>query len=120
ALAVELDVGHFDYYTNRLNLPTLIALYHAASDRLYARWAHRFDVSPRPGQKTITLRLTPDDLVDDSSPAMWLEDMVVAVDPRRIEIRPVPWAGPAWKAEYGVTLRNTSLRVVYDVQFAVM
>ena len=120
ALAVELDVRHFDYYTNRLNLPTLIARYHAPSKRLYARWAHRFGVCPRPGQKTITLRLTPDDLVEDSSPAAWLEDMVVTVNPRRIEIRPVPWAGPNWSAEYGVTFRNTSERVLYDVQFDVM
>lgn len=119
ALVVELAVDHFEYYTNRLNLPTLIARYHAPSDRLYARWAHRFDVSPRAGQKTITLRLKPDDLVDESSAAAWLEDMVVVVDPRRIGIQPMPWAGPNWKAEYGLTFRNTSARVVYDVHFDV-
>jgi Domain of unknown function (DUF4365) len=119
ALAVELEVDRFEYFTNRLNLPTLIARYHAPSDRLYARWAHRFDVSPRREQKVLTLRLTPEDLVDESSPAAWLQDMVVTVDPRRIEIQPVPWAGPNWKAEYGVTFRNTSARVVYDVHFDV-
>jgi hypothetical protein len=31
----------------------------------------------------------------------------------------VPWAGPNWSAEYGVTFRNTSERVLYDVQFDV-
>jgi hypothetical protein len=119
ALAIDLNVDRFEYYTNRLNLPTLLARYHAPSDRLFARWAHNFDVSPRFEQKTITLRLTTDDLVDDASPAAWLEDMVVIVDPKRIEIQPVPWAGPNWRAEYGLAFRNTSARVVYDVHFDV-
>jgi Domain of unknown function (DUF4365) len=114
ALAVRVSVDHWNYYSERLPLPVLIALYHAQSGGVYARWVHRFDVAPNADQTTVTLRLTRDDLVDGSSPERWLDDAIVTVDPRHITIGPPPWT-----SEVGVTFRNNSARVVHDVEFLV-
>jgi Domain of unknown function (DUF4365) len=115
ALAVEVSVAHWNYYYEQLPLPVLIALYHVPSKTFYARWVHRFDVVPRPDQKTVTLRLSPDDLVDESATERWLDDAIVTVDPRRITI-----SLPPWNSQYGITFRNNSAQVVHDVEFHVL
>ena len=61
ALVVRLE-RDVDRYYRLLELPTLIARYHAPSKKFYVRWYHTFDLYyARSGKKTISFRLALED-----------------------------------------------------------
>lgn len=68
ALAVRIRRAQQDYFV-AVEHPVLVALYHAPSRRLFARWFHRFD--PHPRSRSESLRLVEgDELMDDAIRAL--------------------------------------------------
>ena len=60
-LKIPFRLDTFKYY-RQLETPILIVRYHAPSDRIFARWFHRFDgYYARRGGKTVTFALAPED-----------------------------------------------------------
>jgi tetratricopeptide (TPR) repeat protein len=75
ALKLRLHYSKAQYYAS-LDLPVLIARFHAPSNRFYVRWFHNLD--PYYGRQTqtgISFQLTAQDVWDEATPAHLVEDV---------------------------------------------
>lgn len=57
----SIKLSHFRYWAS-LDVPVLVGLWHTATKRMYAKWAHAHDPGPlRPQQQTTTVRFGDED-----------------------------------------------------------
>lgn len=87
ALAVRLRIDACEYYKS-LDLPVLIARFHAPSSKLYVKWFHEFDpYYARRGKKSTTFRLAAIDEWSENTSERLLRDLERI---RRIRLRALP------------------------------
>jgi tetratricopeptide (TPR) repeat protein len=87
ALAVRLELDACKYYKS-LDVPVLIARFHAPTGKLYVRWFHGFDpYYARGGKKTTTFRLSDSDEWSGETPARLVQDLETI---RRVRSKALP------------------------------
>lgn len=100
ALGISLKVSTYRYLLAN-PYPCMLVLYHEPSRAVYWRWVARFRVEPGESAKTITLRMTANDLWTDAAPDRIAADLGsirswFASDPRMPLLYRVQLSGTSW------------------------